>query len=707
MKNLVLVCLLLFPARLVLGKPLENRSAAEIEGVRVVPNGDRTKIEIKLSEIVNPRVVIATNPDRLVLELPNTLAEARQKHISVNQVGIKGVRVGLTSTAPLMSRLVVDLESARPYGLAIVGNTIALTVLPTPAGREGNPASPIALASGGGALSGLTITEAPAMSKAASKPLQLGFKVKYVAEGVVYLAGGHAAGLEAGMTLAVLDSKRGGRLHGPDESAAVAELRVLSVAETSAVTEVHGAKRDVRPGDWAYLSAEATDALMQKRSFSNGRRKVASSLGSGTVSQSALMQTTRESSETSEPGRVRARVGLDYSAISGSIGNSTQVGVVARADITHIAGSHWNLEGYWRGRITRHSRTEEQTLDNVLNKTYTMQLYYDNPASSWVAGFGRLYLPWASSLDTIDGGYVGRRLGHGITAGIFAGSTPDPTSWHYNPNQQIGGSFINFEGNHGEAIHYTSTTGIAMNALKWQLDHPFLFFENGVSYKNTVSVYHSLILDAPQGLTTNGITPGAGISRSYLTLHVQPYRRVSFDFYHNYFRDVPTAATALVGTGLVDKLLYQGISFGVRVEPVKHYFVYTTLGKSDKTGDTRQTLNQMYGFTVDDIAHTGVRADMRYSKFDSSFGRGDYKLLTLTRHLGDRVMWDAQFGMQNLISPFTANTNARFVDTSFDTNLWGRSFLQSGYTVVRGNAVDYNQWYLSLGCRFDNRPAGK
>ncbi|MGZ3318957.1 MAG: hypothetical protein ACXU95_16885, partial [Isosphaeraceae bacterium] len=561
---------------------------------------------------------------------------------------------------------------------------------------------------GGSGLAGITVTEIPAMTRTASKSLQLGFKVKYVAEGVAYLAGGRGAGLEEGMILSVFDSKKGGRLRAGDESAPVAELRVISVAETSAVTEVHGAKLEVKPGDWAYLSGEDTDALMQKRSFNRGRKKLASSFSSRAVSQSEFTPSSRTSSiEIPESGRIRARVGLDYSGISGSMGSSTQVGLVARADITNIAGSHWNLEGYWRGRMTRHSRTDEDTLQNVLNKTYTMQLYYDNPDSKWVAGFGRLYLPWASSLDTIDGGYFGRRVGHGITAGVFAGSTPDPTSWHYNPNQQIAGSFLNFEGGSGESVHYTSTTGVALNTLRWQLDRPFVFFENGISFKNTVSVYHSLIADAPQGLTTDGITPGPGISRSYLTVHVQPYRRVSFDFYHNYFRDVPTANTALVGTGLVDKLLYQGVSFGVRVEPVKHYFVYTTLGQSDKTGDTRRTLNQMYGFTVDEIGRTGLRADLRYSKFDSSFGRGDYKLLTLSRHLGDRMMWDAQFGMQNLISPFTANTSSRFVDSSFDTNLWGRSFLQSGYTVVRGNSVNYNQWYLSLGYRFDGKKVGK
>jgi len=335
-----------------------------------------------------------------------------------------------------------------------------------------------------------------------------------------------------------------------------------------------------------------------------------------------------------------------------------------------------------------------------------MQLTYDNPDSKWVAGFGRLYLPWASSLDTIDGGYVGRRVASGVTVGAFAGSTPDPTSWHYNPDRRIGGTFVNFQGG-SEDLRYTSTTGVALNTIKWQLDRPFLFLENGVSFRNLVSVYHDLIVDAPQGLTTNGINPGAGISRSYLTVHLQPYRRVSFDIYHNYFRDVPTASTALIGTGLVDKLLYRGVSLGVRVEPVRHFFLYTTLGQSFKTGDTNRTLNQMYGFTWDEILRTGLRADFRYSKFASSFGQGDYKVLTLSRHLGDRMMWDAQFGAQNLVSSFTVNNSSKFVDTSLDMNLTNHTFFQSGYTVVRGAQLDYDQWYMSLGYRFDSKPAEK
>lgn len=288
-----------------------------------------------------------------------------------------------------------------------------------------------------------------------------------------------------------------------------------------------------------------------------------------------------------------------------------------------------------------------------------------------------------------------------MTAGVFFGSTPDPTSWHYTPDQQIGGSLLNFEGGGYDDFHYTSTTGVALSTVKWRLDRPYLFLENGLSYMKYISVYHSFIVDSPQGISTDGIKPGAGISRSYLTLRIQPNQRISFDVYHNYFRDVPTAAAALIGTGLVDKLLYQGVNVGVRVEPVRHFAVYTTLGQSDKTGDVRRSLNQMYGLTWNEIWRTGIRADVHYSRFDSSFARGNYRVLSLSRHLGNRMIWDAQVGSQTLNSAFTVNHRSLFVDTSFDTNVGSHSFLQSGYTIERGAQLNYNQWYLSLGYRFD------
>ena len=123
-----------------------------------------------------------------------------------------------------------------------------------------------------------------------------------------------------------------------------------------------------------------------------------------------------------------------------------QEGVVLRADMTRIGGSYWNFTGYWRGRLNSSSNAfAEQTLNELLSRTYHIELTYNNPASRYTAGFGRLLLPWAPSLNTIDGGYFARRMAKHVTTGIFGGSTPDPTAWNYDPHRQMFGVFTSFD----------------------------------------------------------------------------------------------------------------------------------------------------------------------------------------------------------------------------------------------------------------------
>ena len=47
---------------------------------------------------------------------------------------------------------------------------------------------------------------------------------------------------------------------------------------------------------------------------------------------------------------------------------------------------------------------------------------------------------------------------------------------------------------------------MALTSIKWRLDRPFIFFENGcITGELQFSVYHDLpTADSPQGLTTNG-----------------------------------------------------------------------------------------------------------------------------------------------------------------------------------------------------------
>ena len=695
-----------------------SAQTAVISKVRIATKGDKVSVEVDLSDSITPTLTFAKNPDRLIADFPNVSHKQPLQHIMVGKNGVERVRIGLNRASPPITRIVVDLDSLRPFTVEASGHRVLLNILSAPAKRPAEETRASAPAQNENATTSITAVSpnaglesnlAAGLEPAAAQPSALpsarvGFKIKGISADSVYLDGGSSSGLQVGMRLIVRDPDPVAALNNgnQDRGPFVAELRILAVASTSSVAGVREARRAVKRGDWAVLTPE--DAETARTSLVT-KALVAVRMPFTTIMPVETGRRPQAPLETTSGSRIQGRVSLDYSSITstGSTpGTSTQQGISFQSDMTNIFGTHWNLQGYWRGRINRHSQFREPTIEDTLNKTYTMQLYYDNPDSAWVAGFGRLYLPWAVTLDTIDGGYIGRKLSGNLTAGIFAGSTPDLTSWDYAPDHEIAGSFVNFTGGSYDSFHVSSTSGLALSTFDWKLDRPYLFFENEASFKSAVSVYHSLIADDPRGVTTNGIRPGGGISRSYLTVHFQPSHRLFFDIYHNYFRDVPTAATNLVDTGLVDKLLFQGLSAGVHVEPIRHVMLYTTLGGSEKTGDEHESWNQMYGITWTEILRTGMRADFRYSKFDSNFGRGDYRLLSLSRQLTNHAFWNLQLGSQDLTSPLTTNGRSKFAAVSMDLNLGKHSFLQSGYTVVDGAAMNYRQWYSSLGLRFDH-----
>ena len=76
-----------------------------------------------------------------------------------------------------------------------------------------------------------------------------------------------------------------------------------------------------------------------------------------------------------EVNQIRGRLGFDASTITergqGGI-TTTEYGMVFRADFTRILGTHWNLNGYWRGELQSGSTPSQPTMQDVLNRTYLM-----------------------------------------------------------------------------------------------------------------------------------------------------------------------------------------------------------------------------------------------------------------------------------------------------------------------------------------------
>ncbi len=545
----------------------------------------------------------------------------------------------------------------------------------------------------------------------ATAPTRTEFHVRYVNGSNVYIDGGRNAGLTEGTKLVLKQNPTKpdkDESNAPIEPGVVAKLTVVSVASTSAVCEVVASTRELAQGEVLSLPDAEVAKIVEKNTIGNTRKYPMVVTFSEGDPLDEEVRNALPRPPLPEVNQARGRIGFDYSRIDElgqGASSSTEYGLIFRGDFTRIAGTHWNLNGYWRGNLQSSSSTE-QTLQDAYNRTYLMSATYINPASRITAGVGRLFLPWASSLETIDGGYAGMQLTANTVTGVFAGSTPDPTSWSYNPNGKIGGVFFNLHGGNFENFRYSTTGGVGINMLGWAVQRPFVFTENNFSFKRYFSLYESLQLDKP---TANPNTPavGVGLGQSLVSLRVQVHPRITLDLTDTYFRDVPTYDPILVGTGLLDKYLFQGLNGGARIQFPMHITGYFSLGNSSDSSDPKASLNTLFGATMSNIWRTGLMADVRYSKFDSAFASGSYRSYSLTRDLGERLRVNFQFGNYDYTSSLAATSNSRFVNAMFDTNLGSRYFMQTMFTTQRGGTENYNQWTTTLGYRFDNRASAK
>ncbi|MEQ1884585.1 MAG: hypothetical protein ABL967_05940 [Bryobacteraceae bacterium] len=526
------------------------------------------------------------------------------------------------------------------------------------------------------------------------------FEIRYVGEGSVYLNGGRDQGLQEGMRLTVRRVSPGGALLGGDS---IADLTITGVTANSAVCSVDHASAELQTGDTAMISSTDLEALQMLQQSKTARRhaQVVSFTEGDPIDQELRDYVPKPPSPA--VNQFRGRISYEFASLRSE--NSPvllQNGASVRFDGTRLGGSYWNLTGYWRGRINSRASSGQQvnTIRDLMNRTYHIGVFYNNPQSKNMMGFGRMFVPWASSLSTIDGGYYGRRLARHLTVGAFGGSTPDPTAWDYKPNRQLGGAFVSFDLGSFETLRFTNTAGIAVSRVSWKAEREYAFSETTFSLNNRVSIYHNLQADRLTAGRLGNTESGAALSRSFVTLRVQPVSWLTFDFNHNYFRTIPTFDLLLLGTGVLDKFLFDGLSGGLRVELPNHISVYGSVGNSTRTGDTRGSLNQMYGVSVRNFLNLGIRGDARYTTFHGSFGSGWYQAFSATKEFGPRLRMDLTAGEQQFHSDLSTSVRGFFVNGNVEFLISPHYWLGGGINLFRGTQQHYDQTFFTLGYRF-------
>ncbi len=101
-----------------------DSSAATIRSVSVLGAGNTLEVEVVASKPIQPQAQTITGPDRLILDFPNAIPDAKLRNVNVDKGELKQVRVGRFSSNPPVTRVVLDLKSAQPYQLFPAGKTV-------------------------------------------------------------------------------------------------------------------------------------------------------------------------------------------------------------------------------------------------------------------------------------------------------------------------------------------------------------------------------------------------------------------------------------------------------------------------------------------------------------------------------------------------------------------------------------------------------
>ncbi len=118
----------LFAAALCAGLAIPSLAQVSVRSVQVLGSRDTVEIEIEASDRIIPQTQMLTGPDRLVIDFPNSLPSGQLRNQSVDRGEVKDVRVGLFQSKPPVTRVVLDLKSARSYQVFPNGRTVMIKV---------------------------------------------------------------------------------------------------------------------------------------------------------------------------------------------------------------------------------------------------------------------------------------------------------------------------------------------------------------------------------------------------------------------------------------------------------------------------------------------------------------------------------------------------------------------------------------------------
>src|SRR5438270_1579969 len=86
------------------------------------------QLQVQTNVPVTPQAQIISDPERLVIDIPNSLPGPGLRDQSIHRDEVSRIRVGLFSSTPPVTRIVLDLNAPQWYRIEPVGSGFTVTL---------------------------------------------------------------------------------------------------------------------------------------------------------------------------------------------------------------------------------------------------------------------------------------------------------------------------------------------------------------------------------------------------------------------------------------------------------------------------------------------------------------------------------------------------------------------------------------------------
>ena len=156
---------------------LTSFAQVSVRSVKLLGAKDAVEIEVEASDRIIPETQILTGPDRLVIDFPNAVPSRQIHNQSIGRGDVKDVRVGLFQAKPPVTRVVLDLQSARSYQIFPNGRTVLIKVSGNGAESGASTAANVSPAPRSpGLVAANYTTAAEPVSAPVQRPLQISYQ---------------------------------------------------------------------------------------------------------------------------------------------------------------------------------------------------------------------------------------------------------------------------------------------------------------------------------------------------------------------------------------------------------------------------------------------------------------------------------------------------------------------------------------------------